>query len=110
MIGGIGQLGMRKGWDILLRAFMRIAGDFPSVHVVLIGQRHANKPEAIKFVDTLKQTARHDTIPARVHFLGRRHDVPELLPQFTLLVHPAREEPLGRVLLEAGPSLYYQQT
>ena len=38
----------------------------------------------------------------RVHFLGVRDDVPRILNELTLLVHPARQEPLGRVLLEAA--------
>jgi len=37
-----------------------------------------------------------------VHFLGVRSDVDRLLNEFTLLAHPARQEPLGRVLLEAA--------
>ena len=42
------------------------------------------------------------TVPGRVHFLGFRGDVDRLLNELTLLVHPARQEPLGRVLLEAA--------
>jgi glycosyltransferase involved in cell wall biosynthesis len=34
--------------------------------------------------------------------LGNRNDVPFLLPECDLLVHAARQEPLGRVLLEAA--------
>jgi glycosyltransferase involved in cell wall biosynthesis len=36
------------------------------------------------------------------HFLGWRDDVAAILNELTLLVHPARQEPLGRVLLEAA--------
>ena len=36
-------------------------------------------------------------LPGRVHFLGRRNDMPLLLNELTLLVHPARQEPLGRI-------------
>jgi glycosyltransferase involved in cell wall biosynthesis len=39
-----------------------------------------------------------------VHFLGDRDDVPWLMNEARLLVHAAREEPLGRVLLEACAS------
>jgi glycosyltransferase involved in cell wall biosynthesis len=37
-----------------------------------------------------------------VHFLGSRGDVPQLLCECAVLVHTARQEPLGRVLLEAA--------
>jgi glycosyltransferase involved in cell wall biosynthesis len=38
----------------------------------------------------------------RAHFLGWRNDVPTILCDIDLLVHTARQEPLGRVLLEAS--------
>ncbi|MFP6610969.1 MAG: glycosyltransferase, partial [Pirellulales bacterium] len=31
-----------------------------------------------------------------------RDDIARIVPEFTMLVHPARQEPLGRVLLEAA--------
>ncbi|TGD72942.1 glycosyltransferase [Mangrovimicrobium sediminis] len=36
-----------------------------------------------------------------VHFLGWRDDLPELMACADVLIHPAREAPVGRVLLEA---------
>jgi len=39
-----------------------------------------------------------------VHFLGLRDDVDRVLNELAFLVHPARQEPLGRVLLEAAAS------
>ena len=38
----------------------------------------------------------------RLHCVGYRDDVERLLNEADLLVHPAKQEPLGRVLLEAG--------
>ena len=43
-------------------------------------------------------------LEGRVHFLGIRSDVSQLLNELTLYAHAARQEPLGRVLLEAGAS------
>ena len=48
--------------------------------------------------------ANHEQLRGHVHFLGRRNDVSALLQQWTALIHPARQEPLGRVLLEAAAS------
>ena len=48
------------------------------------------------------QSAQEPPLAGRVHFLGTRNDVPQLLPECALLVHAARQEPLGRVLLEAA--------
>ncbi len=40
--------------------------------------------------------------PGGCTFLGYRPDVDRILRELALLVHPARQEPLGRVLLEAA--------
>jgi len=40
----------------------------------------------------------------QVQWLGRRNDVPELMAKAKLLIHCAKQEPLGRVLLEAAAS------
>jgi glycosyltransferase involved in cell wall biosynthesis len=34
--------------------------------------------------------------------LGERHDMARIYPELDLVLHPARQEPLGRVLLEAA--------
>ncbi len=103
LLGTIAQIGLRKGQDLLVRAAPRIVAAFPDVHFLVIGQRHSDKPEARQFEDSLHRTAEH-VAPGRFHFLGIRGDVPWLLNELTLLVHPARQEPLGRVLLEAAAS------
>ena len=100
LIGTIGQIGLRKGQDVLLRA--AIAS--PIARPTLITSSLASgseKDESRRFEQAL-----HDAVQGsrtgRVHFLGTRRDMCRLLNELTLLVHPARQEPLGRVLLEAA--------
>lgn len=45
--------------------------------------------------------ARRCGVDDRVFFLGARHDVPQLMAAADLLIHPARSEAAGIVLLEA---------
>ena len=104
ILGGIGQLGLRKGWEILLEAMSMVHTDFPEVHLTVVGERHSEKQEAIDYEQHLVEMAGHGRLRGHVHFLGRRDDVPALLQQWTALIHPARQEPLGRVLLEAAAS------
>jgi glycosyltransferase involved in cell wall biosynthesis len=134
LVGTIGQIGLRKGQDVLLRAAELLADRFPQVHYVIVGERFSDKAESRQFEAMLRgglsqfsrapcaawsrkrdcplppipngvqgggrsETASYDT---RLHFLGFRNDVDRLLNELTLLVHPARQEPLGRVLLEAA--------
>ena len=101
LIGTIGQIGLRKGQDVLLRAAAQIADRLPDVHYLFVGERNSEKAESRQFEHDLRGAASGPLV-GRVHFLGRRNDVGRLLGELTLLAHPARQEPLGRVLLEAA--------
>jgi len=103
LVGAIGQIGLRKGQDVLLRAAEMLPLALPEVHYLIVGQRSSNKAESRQFEASLHAAAK-GALAGRVHFLGVRDDVDRLLNELTLLVHPARQEPLGRVLLEAAAS------
>ncbi len=97
----VGQIGMRKGIDVLVQAFNLLLEIVPKSHLVIVGQRHSQKQEAIDY----EREALHASSPSgRVHWLGRRSDVAGLMAISDVLLHPARQEPLGRVLLEAAAS------
>jgi glycosyltransferase involved in cell wall biosynthesis len=72
------------------------------VHWLVIGERTSSKVESREFEASLRAAAAKPPLVGRVHFPGRRDDVAELLPECALLVHAARQEPLGRILLEAA--------
>jgi glycosyltransferase involved in cell wall biosynthesis len=102
LIGTIGQLILRKGQDVLARAAAELADTVRNVHYLIIGARYSQKPEAIEFENDLHRRVARAGLERRVHFLGVRDDLEQLLPELAMLVHPARQEPLGRVLLEAA--------
>jgi glycosyltransferase involved in cell wall biosynthesis len=102
LIGSIGQLVLRKGQDVLAQAAVTLAQRWPQAHYVFVGSRYSEKPEAYEYEANLHATFAQAGIADRAHFLGVRDDVEKLLPELTLLVHAARQEPLGRVLLEAA--------
>ncbi len=97
----VGQIGMRKGIDVLVKAFNLLLETVPESHLLIVGQRHSQKQEAI---DYERQALLASAESGRVHWLGRRCDVAELMAISDVLLHPARQEPLGRVLLEAAAS------
>jgi glycosyltransferase involved in cell wall biosynthesis len=102
LIGTIGQIVLRKGLDVLAAAAARLADELPAAHFVVIGGRHSHKDEAIRHEQAVRQAFMAAGLGDRARFLGERSDVAELLPEFAILAHPARQEPLGRVLLEAA--------
>jgi len=102
LLGSLGQIGPRKGCDQLLLAMQQVALGQPDVHLLIVGRRFSGKEESVQFERMLRRMAAAPPLAGRVHFLGWRTDIAELLPELTLLVHAARQEPLGRVLLEAA--------
>jgi glycosyltransferase involved in cell wall biosynthesis len=104
LIATVGQLGLRKGTDVLLAAAFAAADQLPNVHWLIVGERTSTKDESLDFERLLHDIAAEPALAGRVHFLGQRDDVAQLMNQCTLLVHAARQEPLSRVLLEAAAS------
>lgn len=102
IVGAVGQLVQRKGWLPLLDAIELTLERVPNCQLAIIGERWSEKDEAIAYEQQLKTRAGSGRLAGHVHFLGYREDMPALLPHMTLLVHAARQEPLGRVLLEAA--------
>jgi glycosyltransferase involved in cell wall biosynthesis len=104
LLGTVGQIGARKGTDVFLTAAARVAAGTGQTHFVIAGRRYAQKDEAVAFERGVQAQARQGVLAGRVHWLGVRDDVPHLLRELTVYVHAARQEPLGRVLLEAAAS------
>ncbi len=102
LIGAIGQICLRKGQDVFVEAAAAIAGHFSDVHFLIVGRRNSRKEESVEFEGRLRAASRLGPLAGRLLLLGERGDVDRFLSELTLLVHPARQEPLGRVLLEAA--------
>ena len=104
----VGQIGLRKGQDVLADAAILLAdippNDHSNIHFVVVGERNSNKQESIDFERNLAQRFAAAGMSDRLHLLGYRDDVPRLMNEADLLLHPAHQEPLGRVLLEAAAS------
>lgn len=102
LVAAIGQICLRKGQDVFAEAAVRAAESLPDAHFLLIGSRHSAKPESIAFEADIAATFAEAGLADRCHPLGERQDVREILGEIDVLVHAARQEPFGRVLLEAA--------
>ncbi|MCA8987061.1 MAG: glycosyltransferase family 4 protein [Planctomycetaceae bacterium] len=100
----IGQIGMRKGLDVLVDAVTINKDQLPEIHYVIVGERYSSKLESIEYEQRLHRQIEEHGLTRHFHWLGYRDDIPELLNECDLLIHPARQEPLGRVILEAAAS------
>jgi glycosyltransferase involved in cell wall biosynthesis len=102
LIATVGQISLRKGQDVLVRAATAISHR-TDAHWLIIGERFSDKSESRQFEADLHRAAQ-GPLAGRLHFLGVREDMDRIFKELTLVVHPARQEPLGRVLLEAAAS------
>ena len=91
IIGSVGRLTHQKGFDVLLEAFAEI--ETAGLHLVLIGAGEAG--------ESLQTQARRLKLNGKVHFIGHRYDVPNLLGIFDLYVQPSRFEGMPNTVLEA---------
>lgn len=89
----IGRLERQKGVDMLLAAAPEVIRRLGDVHFLIVG----DGPDRAN----LEHQARAASLADRVHFLGQRSDVPELLAAATALVLPSRWEGMPNVVLEA---------
>lgn len=95
LIVSVGNLYPVKGHAVLLEALARLAQrtDLPPWRMALAGRGRET--------DRLKQFAAEHGLGGRVHFLGHRADVPDILAAADAWVMPSLSEGLPLALLEA---------
>jgi glycosyltransferase involved in cell wall biosynthesis len=81
----------RKNLDTVLQALVQV----PDLHLAVAGNTQGSP-----YLDLAKSLG----LSQRVHFLGHRSDVPELMKAVDFLVFPSRYEPFGLVVIEAMAS------
>jgi glycosyltransferase involved in cell wall biosynthesis len=93
----IGRVVSGKGIDCYLRAARIVADRRPDVRFLMIGARSVEG----NYQPQLELLARELNLEHRVIFTGQRHDVPEILREVDIVVHPSLTEGLSNVILEA---------
>jgi glycosyltransferase involved in cell wall biosynthesis len=99
-IGAFGVLEPRKGHADLIRACARLTTSWPGLQLWIVGgisfKHHARLP------DDLRALARELGVADRVHLLGRRDDIPQLMARMDAVVSASiASESLPTVLVEA---------
>jgi glycosyltransferase involved in cell wall biosynthesis len=86
-----------KGHDLLIKALAGLFQDDPSFPVQLFLAGETEGPWADHIRDLV---SKHD-LATRVHFLGFRDDIAEILPCMDIFVMPSRREAISIAILEA---------
>jgi glycosyltransferase involved in cell wall biosynthesis len=77
----------------LLRIFLKIVKDFPSAQLLLIGEGKLKK--------ATENIAKEMKLDSQIHFLGKRNDVFQIMPNCDVFLLPSLIEGLPGVILEA---------
>lgn len=96
LVGVFSRLAPWKGQHVLLRALQAV----PTVHAVLVGDALFRGDDA--YAAQLREEAQALDVEDRVHFLGFRDDVPQLMHGLDAVLHTSTApEPFGRVIVES---------
>jgi GalNAc-alpha-(1->4)-GalNAc-alpha-(1->3)-diNAcBac-PP-undecaprenol alpha-1,4-N-acetyl-D-galactosaminyltransferase len=93
VIVAVGRLTHQKGFDVLLRAFARIAPRFASWTVAIVGEGEER--------ENLTRLRGELLLDNRVEFIGQTADVDTWMTQAGLVVQPSRFEGFPNVVLES---------
>jgi glycosyltransferase involved in cell wall biosynthesis len=96
LVGMVGRLEEIKGPQVLLEAFARLAPTIPSAKLVFVGEGSLGQ--------SLQARVRESGLEGRVHFLGSRSDIPDVMAALDILVLPSLSEGLPFALLEGMAS------
>lgn len=97
-VGILGNIQEWKGQRILVEAMESVCRRHPRAHCLIVGGVH-RAGEA--YADELVRRTAELGLEGRVHLVGFREDVPDVLSALDVVVHASiRPEPFGRVILE----------
>ena len=91
--GCIANLEHRKGHRHLIRLMAQLAPHYPNLHLILAGEG-PEKPH-------LQALVRRAKLTDRIHFLGYRQDVPEIMAAMNVKLFASEREGLAQVLVQA---------
>jgi glycosyltransferase involved in cell wall biosynthesis len=93
VVGIVTRMRVRKGVEEFLRAIARVRQDYPDVCAVIVGDVLLEGP--------LGELVRELGLGPRVHLLGPRSDMPDVLSAFDVFVLSSHDEGMSNAILEA---------
>jgi len=99
LIACIGQITGWKNQTDFIHVAKNISDKHENVYFVIIGEDLSGREK--KYKNELLKLVKSLNLQDRIQFLGHREDIKEVMNGIDILVHPAIDEPFGRVLIEA---------
>lgn len=94
LVGLFGRITPWKGQHVLITAL----AELPDVHALIVGDALFGEED---YKESLLRQAEELGVAARVHWLGYRLDVPQLMRMVDVVLHTSTSpEPFGRVIIE----------
>jgi len=93
-----GRLSAEKQPDMAVRAFARLAADFPRLHLAMVG---GSDPQNMGYGAKIRGEADGLPCAGRIHWLGQCENMAPWYAVADLLVVPSQHEGFGRVIVEA---------
>jgi glycosyltransferase involved in cell wall biosynthesis len=100
LVGQVARFAPWKGQHRFLDAAAAVLRAHPEAHFVLVGDDIFGTHAA--YARELRERVAGGELAGRVVFAGWREDVPAVLAALDVLVHASRDEPFGRILIEAA--------
>jgi glycosyltransferase involved in cell wall biosynthesis len=95
----MGRLVREKGYFEFFHAARQLAPQYPGVHFMVIGDTVTGEHDGAKVA--ILELAGAEELKGRVHFMGLRSDIPELLAACDVFVLPSYREGMPVSILEA---------
>lgn len=95
LIGIVGTITERKGQDRILRIWKELLAAEASVRLLIVGETSGSEEDEAYMMALQKLE-----LP-RVHWMGMRTDVPDIMKSIDMLLVPSRHEGMGQVTVEA---------
>lgn len=100
LVALIGAVDPVKGQDLLIQAAAAVSQKYPDVTYLIIGELYKTTDDKKEYFDRLKALAGQSGLNGKVIFTGYRHDIPEIIHDFDIIVQPSEHEALGGCMIE----------
>lgn len=95
LLAMVGSINERKGHDRIFSIWPQLVRACPNVRLLVVGEAGDSEADVRYFAGLPNRDH------PRIHFLGMRSDVPDLMRSIDVLLMPSRHEGMGQVTVEA---------